>query len=269
MSKHTPAKGVLIDLDGVIWHGTRPIPGAPEAVKRIKDAGIQVRFVSNNSGVGVEGLFNRLVKMGVPAEPEEVLAASEVLARVIARKESRATVYLIGSSAFKRELEERGLRVIDEPEEIDYLTDFVVISADREISFTKLTRALRCLAKGAAFAAPNVDPIYPSSDGILPGTGAFVAAVSAMVKREPDIMVGKPNPQMLLEAAKSMELPPSECLMVGDSLGSDLAAAENAGIRSVLVLSGTASADDLNNSSYRPEAVIDSIADLPDLVIPA
>jgi len=262
-----PVKGVLIDLDGVIWNGSRPIPGAGEAVRRMKEAGIKVRFVSNNSGRGVDGLYEHLIRFGVPAERDEVLAASEVLARAIARKERRATVYLIGSSAFRRELEAQGLRVIDEPEEIDYLADFVVVSADRELTWKKLTSALRCLQKGAVFAAPNVDPVYPSSDGMVPGTGAVVAAVSAMVKREPDLMVGKPNPQMLLEAAKSMELSPEECLMVGDSVDSDLAAAKNAGMRSVLVLSGTSSREDVERSEYEPVAVIDSIADLPRLLV--
>lgn len=268
MANQIPAKGVLIDLDGVVWNGSRPVPGAGDAVRRIKEAGIQVRFVSNNSGLGADGLHARLVKLGIPAEREEVVAASEVLAKAIARKERRATVYLIGSAAFKKELEAQGLRVIDEPEEIDYLTDFLVVSADRELTWAKLTSALRCLQKGAVFAAPNVDPVYPSSDGMVPGSGAVVAAVSAMVKRQPDLMVGKPNPQMLLEAAKSMQLTPEECIMVGDSLDSDLAAAQNAGMRSVLVLSGTATREDLERSSYRPEAVMDSIAGLPDLLIP-
>ena len=244
----------------------RSIPGAGEAVRRMKEAGIKVRFVSNNSGRGVDGLYEHLIRFGVPAERDEVLAASEVLARAIARKERRATVYLIGSSAFRRELEAQGLRVIDEPEEIDYLADFVVAADDPALSMSKLTRALRCLQRGAKFAAANLDVTYPAEDGDMPGSGVVAAAIQAMAGREPHIMIAKPKPDLLLMAAQSMGVPPERCLMVGDSLRSDVPAAQAAGMRCLLVLTGGVTEADLAAAPAKPDYVAPSAADLPVLL---
>lgn len=259
-------RGVLFDLDGVVWRGREPVPGAAESIALIKRAGIPVRFVSNNSSLDRAGVQQRLLKFGVPAEVEEVFVVTHLLAREIARRENRATVYLIGAAGMRKELEAHGLRVIDEPEEIDYLTDFVVAGSDPDLSMLKLTRALRCLQKGAKFAAPNLDVTYPVEDGHVPGSGAIAAAVSAMAGRPPDIMIAKPKPDLLLKAAESMGLPPAQCLMVGDSLQSDVPAAKAAGMPSLLVLTGGAAASDIEKAEARPDYVAESVADLPGLL---
>lgn len=260
------AKGVLFDLDGVLWRGKEPVPQAAESVARIKGAGIPVRFVSNNSSLDRPGVQRQLLKFGIPAELEEVFVVTHVLAREIARRENRATVYLIGAAGMRRELENHGLRVIDEPEEIDYLTDFIVVGNDPELSMAKLTRALRCLQKGARYAAINLDITYPVEDGHVPGSGAVAAAVSAMAGRGPDLMVAKPKPDLLLRAAESMGLAPEQCLMVGDSLQSDVPAAYAAGMPSLLVLTGLVTADLIDKAEIKPGHVAGSVADLPGLL---
>lgn len=259
-------RGVLFDLDGVFWRGDDPIPGGPECVAKLRDAGFPVRFVSNNSSFDRQGIVDQLNRFGIDAQPDEVFVATHALAREIARREPRATVYLIGAPGLRRELEERGLRVIDEPEEIDYLTDFVVASDDPELSMAKLTRALRCLIKGAKFATPNLDIVYPVEDGLVPGAGVIAAAVSAMAGREPDVMIAKPKPHLLLQAAKSMDLAPEQCLMVGDSLRSDVPAAAAAGMPSLLVLSGGATREEIDKAELKPTFVADSVADVPGLL---
>lgn len=262
-----PIKAVLLDLDGVLWREKELVPKAPESVDQLKQRGLQVRFVSNNSLLGIKRMHEKFADLGIPATREEIVLATEVLAKTLARKQSRATVYLIGSNGFRADLEAQGLRVIDEPEEIDYLTDFVVVGGDRHINYEKLTRALRCLQKGALLAVPNRDVTYPVEGGLLvPGTGSIVAAVSAMAGREPDIMIGKPKPDLLLAAARDANVSPSECIMVGDTIATDIQAAHDAGMRSVLVLTGNATDDDAKAADPTPWRILPSIADLPDLI---
>lgn len=259
-------KGVLLDLDGVLWRGSRPVDRAPETVTRLKEMGLKVRFVSNNSILGREKMQEHFADLGIPAEPDEIVLATDVLARALARKQSRATVYLMGSDGFRQDLEAQGLRVIDEPEEIDYLTDFVVAGGDRSFNYKKLTRALRCLQKGAVLAAPNVDRTYPMEDGLIPGTGAIVGAITAMTLQEPQIMVGKPKADLLLAAVKSAALTASECVMVGDSIDTDIQAAHNAEMRSILVLTGNATQSDADQATPKPWRIIPSVAELPSLI---
>ncbi len=259
-------KGVFLDLDGVLWRGSQPVDRAPQTVTWLKEKGLQVRFVSNNSVLGSAKMQEQFSRLGIPAESDEIVLATEVLARALARRQSRATVYLIGSEGFRRDLEEQGLRVIDEPEEIDYLTDFVVAGGDPSFNYTKLTRALRCLQKGAILAAPNVDRTYPKEDGLVPGTGAIVAALTAMTLKEPEVMIGKPKADLLLAAAQSAGLATSECVMVGDTIDSDICAAHAAQMRSILVLTGNVTASEAEQAEPKPWRVIDSIADLPSLL---
>ena len=266
MERLKSVRGLLFDLDGVFWRGDQPVPGAADSVARLKEAGFPVRFVSNNSSFDREGVLNQLRRFGVDAELEEVFVVSHVLAKEIARRENRATVYLIGADGMRKELENHGLRVIDEPEEIDYLTDFVVAGNDPELSMAKLTRALRCLEKGARYAVPNLDITYPVEDGLMPGSGVVAAAVQAMAGREPDIMIAKPKPDLLLKAVDSMGIRPGEGLMVGDSLKSDIPAAAAAGMPSLLVLTGGVTQEQIEQADVRPTFVTESVADVPGLL---
>lgn len=266
MERLKSVRGLLFDLDGVMWRGEQPVPGAAESIAKLKEAGLGVRFVSNNSAFDREGILNQLRRFDIDAELDEVYVVTHVLAKEIARRENRATVYLIGAEGLRKELHQHGLRVIDEPEEIDYLTDYVVAGNDPELSMQKLTRALRCLHKGARYAVPNLDIVYPVEDGYLPGSGVVAAAVQAMAGREPDIMIAKPKPDLLLKAVESMGLTPGDCLMVGDSLKTDIPAAAAVGMPSLLVLTGGVTQADIAQAEVAPTFVTDSVADLPGMI---
>ncbi len=259
-------KGIMLDLDGVLWRGDALLPRARETVIELKERGYSLAYVSNNSSLGKKGMHQKFQALDIPLDDEELVLATQVLGRAIAKKLNRATVFLIGSKRFREDLEEHGLRVLDKPEEIDYLTDYVVVGGDREINYEKLTRALRCLKQGAKIAAPNVDLTFPDDGGLLPGNGPIVAAVSAMAKRPPDLIVGKPEPHLLTEAMERMGLSPDQCIMVGDSLDTDIAAAQAAGVRSVLVLSGTTTEHDAKNASIKPWRTIGAVSELLDLL---
>lgn len=256
----------MFDLDGVLWRGDVLLPRARETVIELKQRGYSLAFVSNNSLLGQEGMRRKFESFDIPLEDEELSLATRVLGEAISKKLNRATVYLIGSQGFKKDLEAYGLRVLDEPEEIDYLTDYIVVGGDWEFNYQKLTRALRCLRQGAKIAAPNADLYFPHAEGLLPGNGAVLAAISAMAKRPPDLVVGKPEPHLLTAAMERMGLSPDQCIMVGDSIDTDVAAAEAAGVRSVLVLSGNTTERDLKSAAPKPWRVINGVAELPDLL---
>lgn len=262
MTQGMNVKGIMFDLDGVLWRSSVLLPGAKETVAELKARGYSVAYVSNNSMLGMRGMREKFEKFGIPLEEGELSLATQVLAETIAKKLNRATVFMIGSKGFREDLERCGLRVLLEPEEIDYLTDYVVVGADWEINYQKLTRALRCLKQGAKLAAPNADLYFPHDEGLVPGNGAVLAAVAAMAKRPPDLLVGKPEPHILNAAMERMGCSPEECLMVGDSLDTDIPAAHAAGVRSVLVLSGTSTLQDAERAAKKPWRVIGSIADL-------
>jgi len=255
-------RGIMFDLDGVLWRSSKLLPGARETIVELKARGYSVAYVSNNSMLGLRAMQEKFAKMGIPLEDGELCLATQVLAETIAKKLNRATVFMIGSKGFREDLERCGLRVLLEPEEIDYLTDYVVVGADWEINYQKLTRALRCLKQGAKLAAPNADLYFPHEDGLVPGNGAVLAAVAAMAKRPPDLLVGKPQPNLLISAMERMGCTPDQCLMVGDSLDTDVGAAYAAGVRSVLVLSGTTTTRDVERAEKKPWRVINGVADL-------
>ena len=259
-------KGILFDLDGVLWRGDVLLPLARETVIELRERGYSLAFVSNNSLHGYAGMKRKFERHGIPLAEGELCLATRVLAKAIADKLNRATVYLIGSQGFKEDLEAHGLRVLEEPEEIDYLTDYVVVGGDWDFNYKKLTRALRCVKQGAKIAAPNADLYFPHEEGLLPGNGAVLAAIAAMAKRPPDLVVGKPQPHILTAAMERMDLPPDQCIMVGDSVDTDVAAAHAAGVRSVLVLSGNTTERDLKDASLKPWRVINGIAELPALL---
>lgn|SRR5690606_17947481 len=252
---------VLLDVDGVLCLGDRPIPGAAEAVTRLKEAGYAVRIVSNNSQLGFRGMHEKLLRLGLPVDAHELILATQVLARRLAETSPRATVYALGSAGLQRDLQDEGLRVIQTPEEIDYLCDYLVVGTDWEINYERLTRALRVLLRGAGYAAVNRDKVFPSDDGPTPGTGAIVGAVKGMTDRDPDFFAGKPEPALILAACESAGHPPERCLMVGDTASTDLAAARAAGCPCCLVQTGNGTRD--AGGDDPPEMRLPSVADLP------
>lgn len=258
---------VFFDLDGVLCHGQKPIPHAVSAVKRCREQGFHIRVISNNSLVDHAELHERLQSAGFPIEPDEIYLASRLLARYLMEKTPRATVFLLGSDAVRRELEMQGLRVLEDPEEIAYLCDYVVTATDPRFSYDRLTKAWRCLQMGATFVCVEQDPIYPiTPDETLPAGGPVAAAVTAMHGRPPGYVAGKPSPHLLTAAAASCGLPPERCLFVGDSLTSDLQAATTAKMPCVIVLTGTTRRRQAEQANPTPFAILEDLSELPHLV---
>jgi 4-nitrophenyl phosphatase len=224
---------VVCDLDGVIWRGEQPIPGAAEGVADLRAAGLRVGFVTNNSSQPVAEVVAKLEGAGVHADAEHVITSAQAAASLLAESLSTAAPVLACAGAGVVEaLEAVGLTVVDkEP------ADAVVVGLHRNFDFDELDRSSAAVRAGARFVATNLDATYPVAGGMIPGSGAIAAAVATASGRQPDV-AGKPEAPM---AAVVRERLGATGVVVGDRPTSDGAFANTLGWPFALVLSGVTS----------------------------
>jgi 4-nitrophenyl phosphatase len=246
----------LFDMDGTLTNRDQAIPGAAETLRLLKDRGKHVLAVTNNSSLGQHALAERFRRFGLPLEDHEVFSALVATARLVAHERPGARVHVFGNPGLRSEVERVGLVVTDGVD-----ADYLVVGNHRGITYDRLTVAMRALLRGARFVTVNVDRTYVGADGdLVPGCGAFAAALEYATGRAPDVVVGKPSITLLCEAAGSVAQPASACVYVGDNPESDVAGAHAAGMAAALVLTGVATAADA--SAAAPEHVLPSVADL-------
>ena len=252
-------EGFLVDLDGTVWVGSEVVAGAADAVRRLREAGKEVVFVTNDSRAGSEELAERLRASGIEATAANVLTAGTVTARLAAESAPPgAGAFVIGAAALRREVAAAGLRVLDGAAGREAAVVLVALHPD--FSYAELRTASAALRSGAALFATNREPGLPMPDGVWPGTGAILAAVEYASGATATIG-GKPEPH-LFERGRRMLAKARRVAVVGDGLASDVAGGAGAGLDTVLVLSGNASAEQVAGSSPRPDHVLDSIAEL-------
>lgn len=251
--------GLLVDLDGVVWIGREPVPGSPEALRALLEAGTGVVFVTNNPGRPPAAYAERLRELGVEVGPEQIVTAGMVAARLAGEAAAGGTAFVIGAPALKEMLAAAGATVLEG--EAAWEADVVVVSGHRGFDYGELLAAKRALDRGAALFATSHDPTMPYPGGELPGTGAVLAAVETASGRRAEI-AGKPE-RHLFEMAREALGRCERVAMVGDRVSSDIAGGQAAGLETILVLSGTTSREEAAAASPAPDFVVDSLADLP------
>ena len=248
-------KAVFLDLDGTIYLGDSLIDGALDFLGRLEERGIKRYFLSNNSSKSVEQYVEKLRDLGIDAGKDEVLLSTHDLISWLSKKEVTST-FLVGTEGMRSMLEEQGIETSSEQPE------FVVLGYDTEISYEKLATASIHLHEGVQLVASHPDMVCPSPRGGLPDTGAYMSLFKATTGMGPVHVCGKPNKGMILHKVEDLGLKPSECCMVGDRLYTDIEMADRAGVYGILVLSGEASVDDVEEGELRPSLVVDSVAEL-------
>ena len=248
-------KAVFLDLDGTIYLGDSLIDGALDFLGRLEEKGIKRYFLSNNSSKSVEQYVEKLRDLGIDADKDEVLLSTHDLISWLSKKEVTST-FLVGTEGMRSMLEEQGIETSSEQPE------FVVLGYDTEISYEKLATASIHLHEGVQLVASHPDMVCPSPRGGLPDTGAYMSLFKATTGMGPVHVCGKPNKGMILHKVEDLGLKPSECCMVGDRLYTDIEMADRAGVYGILVLSGEASVDDVEEGELRPSLVVDSVAEL-------
>lgn len=266
--------GFLIDLDGVVWVGREAVPGAPEALRALLDAGKGLVFVTNNPGRPASTYAERLGEAGVEVGAEQVVTAGEVTAGLAAEaSRADAGAFVIGAPAFQEAVAAAGLRLMESEDGRE--AGVVVVSGHREFDYGELLTATRALQGGAALYATSRDPTMPMPGGPWPGTGAVLAAVETASGATAEIG-GKPEPHLFELAQQRLRcsFPPNNrekeqrsglgrVAMVGDRVSSDIEGGRRAGLATILVLSGATSRAEAESAAPVPDFVLDSLADLP------
>ena len=261
---------LLVDLDGVVYRGAQPVPGVPEALAERAALGDRVIYVTNNSRSHRDEYFAKLQGMGVPlgVEGEEnIVTAARATAVVLAESDPPPRlVMVLGGPGLAQELRDVGIEVIEPVQgALDAAPDCLVVGVDFDLSYERLSIAATAVRRGARFVATNRDPVYPTAEGLNAGAGAIVAAVAVAAGREPDDVIGKPEPRLFEAAAELAGIPVEEAVVIGDNLVTDIRAANAVGARSILMLTGVVSPEEWRayaGTDITPTAVAHDAAEL-------
>lgn len=241
---------VILDLDGVVYLGEQPVRGAVEAITQLHREGHAVAYATNNASRLSSEVAELLVGMGVPAEPGEVLTSAQASAQVLKdRFPAGAPILVVGAAALRTEIEAVGFTVVASAEESPVA---VVQGYGSRVGWADLAEACVAVRAGAYWVATNTDRTLPTGRGPLPGNGALVAALATALDRQPDLVVGKPGPELFMAAARRTTS--GRALVVGDRLDTDIEGGNGAGLDGLLVLTGVASPADVlaAPSNHRP-----------------
>lgn len=253
----SPGLLLLVDLDGVLYRGAVPVPGVAEVLATRAAAGDDVVYVTNNSMWYRGEYVERIAGMGAPVSADRVVSSPRATALYLRDHErSIGHVLTVGASGMDRELSDAGFRVTRAGDVSERIRgsgaegtdggsgweaagrpDAVVVGLDPRIDYLRLAVATDCIRAGALFMATNRDPVYPTDGALRPGAGSIVAAVEVASGVTP-VSIGKPAPYLLEEAARTVGREAAEAIMIGDGLGTDIAAALAVGARSILMLTG-------------------------------
>jgi HAD superfamily hydrolase (TIGR01450 family) len=251
----------LLDMDGTIYLGDRPLPGAIDFVEYLRSSGRRYIYLTNNSSRSGQDYVARLQGMGFPCRREDVFTSGMATALYLREHFPGAGIYPVGTGAFCRELESYGLQLTDSDPRA------VCLGFDRELTYEKLEKAVRFLRRGAAFIAANPDLVCPMPDDeVLPDCGSICALLTAATGREP-VYIGKPHPRMVDIISKQTGISNDLIAVLGDRLYTDIALAKNAGAVSVCLLSGETTREMLDASPLKPDYVFLNVAELHQALI--
>jgi HAD superfamily hydrolase (TIGR01450 family) len=251
---------LLVDLDGVVYRGRNPVPGVAAVLRERAAKGDRVIYVTNNSSRHRDEYRAQLAGMNLPLADESIVTAARATAVMLNERTPRPRLAMVlGGPGLARELRDEGIRVVA-PTDRGLATkpDTLVVGVDFRLSYGRLSVAADAARAGALFVATNRDPIYPAADDhLFAGAGSIVAAVAVASGRQPDVVVGKPEPGLFRAAAEVGGARVEDAVVIGDNLFSDIAGARNVGARSILMLTGVTTPEMAQAlpASDRPTAV--------------
>lgn len=254
--------GAVVDLDGTVYRSETAIPGAREGIELLRDAGVDVAFVTNSSTKSRTVCRERLESIGIEADESDILTSAAVAASYVAEEFPGATAMAIGEPTLFEELSRAGVTLTEEPAECDVL----VVGKDRSFDFETLTRGLHALENGATFVATNRDRKSPTDAGTEPGSGAVVEAIGFAADRDPDVVAGKPHDPMIGVSLDHLGADPSDCLVIGDNPETDIRMGERAGMTTVLVLTGLVDRTDPVATDGTADHVLESMTELDEIL---
>lgn len=256
-----PIKGLIIDLDGCVYIGDKPIFGVQEALQKLRSKGIKLLFLTNNSTKTPQEYLSKLKSMNINASLQEILTSSVIAASYIKRIYGPSRIYMVGTKALEEVLRFYGHEIVDINSEV------VVVGLDFDFNYQKLLRAFKEIKRGARFIATNADATIPMEEDVMPGTGPIVKAIEVASGVKP-LVVGKPSKIAIKEALRLLRLRPKDVLVVGDRPETDIKMGKKFNCLTALVLTGVTKKESLETlpKTLRPNLVADSLIDLVDKI---
>jgi len=245
----------LTDMDGVLVHEGRALPGAADVIKQWKEEGLRFLVLTNNSIYTPRDLAARLKATGLAIPEEAIWTSALATADFLHSQKPKGTAFVLGEAGLTTAMHEIGYVMTD------VNPDYVVLGETRNFNFDSLTKAIRLINNGSRFIATNPDATGPSADGVLPATGSVAALITKATGKDPYI-VGKPNPMMFRSAMNKINAHSESTGMIGDRMDTDVVAGIEAGLHTVLVLTGIADDAEINKYPFRPNEILNSIGDL-------
>jgi NagD protein len=259
MTERKPVECWLTDMDGVLVHEEHAIPGAADFIHRLVALERRFLVLTNNSIYTPRDLRARLARSGIDLPEEVIWTSALATAAFLADQRPNGSAYVVGEAGLTTALYEVGYTMTERD------PDYVVLGENRTLSFESITKAIRFVDAGARFIATNPDPSGPSQEGLMPATGSVAALITKATGRNP-YFIGKPNPLMMRSALNRIDAHSETTAMIGDRMDTDIISGLEAGLRTVLVLTGSTRPEQIELFPYRPTRVLDSIADVVPLV---
>ena len=245
----------LMDMDGVLVRGSQLIPGADVFIARLRERGLPFQILTNNSLYTPRDLQVRLATVGLNVEPGELFTSALATAQFLQAQSPGGSAFVIGESGLTTALHDIGYVLTD------LNPDYVVLGETLVYSFQRLTQAIRLVMGGARFIATNPDVIGPTDQGLIPATGALAALIAEATGVKP-YFIGKPNPLMMRTALRRLNGHSESSVMIGDRMDTDIVAGTEAGIQTILVLTGVTKREQVDRFPYKPTIILDSVVEI-------
>ncbi len=249
-------RGLLSDMDGVIYHGNQLLPGVAEFMKWIKESGMEFLFLTNSSERTPRELREKLLRLGLDVSVENFYTSALATAAFLKSQDPGGTAYVIGGNGLVNALYEAGFAM----NEVN--PDYVVVGETHSYTYDTITQAINLVRKGARLIGTNPDLTGPSEHGVVPATGAIISPIELATGRKA-YFVGKPNPLMMRQALKRLGCRREESVIVGDRMDTDIIAGIESEIDTILVLSGVTALEDLPRFPYQPHFVVNGVGQIP------
>jgi 4-nitrophenyl phosphatase len=261
ITDHFPMlKGLILDMDGVLWHDSEPIGNLSEIFAQIQDLELDFILATNNATKTIQQYVEKLAGFGVQVKSEQIITSAVATFHYLQETlPDKKVVFIVGSESLKKDAQSRGFNLLLEGEQKQ--ADIVIVGLDPSMTYEKIGYAAKQIRAGAKFIATNTDATYPTPAGLLPGAGTVVAAVQTASGKEP-LVIGKPSPSMYLQAMEVMGLTPDRLMCIGDRLSTDILGAHNGGFRSGFVLSGVNTLHDLEDWELQPDIIAENLTAL-------
>jgi arabinose operon protein AraL len=254
-------EAAILDLDGTVYLGDGLVPGADESVQWLRDRGAEVLFLTNKAIARRLDYSEKLTALGIETTESDVINSGWVTAQYLKEKHPTAEAFVVGETPLLEEFHDAGVSTTTESP-----GDLVVASMDRQFDYEALELAMETLNGGAPFVATNPDRTCPVEGGAIPDAAGMIGAIEGVTGQTVDEILGKPSPTMVETALDQVGVEPESCLMIGDRIETDITMGERAGMTTVLVLSGVTDREILQESEISPDYVLESLADIDEVL---